>query len=105
MVLQVEASLHPKHNNGFPGTMLMSPRPGRTIVEGIQNRDDRWREKFFVFKVNQAYVEDFDFEKIPREWSEDIDKIIFRQLFLFVLLVTSLIIVSVTLQIFSEVLQ
>ncbi|WZZ77933.1 hypothetical protein YC2023_098505 [Brassica napus] len=62
-----------KRNNGFLGTMILAPRSGRVIIEGIPNKDDRWREKFFVFKVNLASVGDFDFEMIPREWSDDID--------------------------------
>ncbi|KAF3603205.1 hypothetical protein F2Q69_00035504 [Brassica cretica] len=59
-----------KRNNGFPGTMILAPRPGRSIIDGIPNRDDRWREKFFVFKINPASVGDFDFGRIPREWSD-----------------------------------
>ncbi|KAF2614598.1 hypothetical protein F2Q70_00012085 [Brassica cretica] len=58
-------------NNGFPGTMILAPRSGRVIIEGIPNKDNRWREKFFVFKVNPALVGDFDFERIPREWFDD----------------------------------
>ncbi|KAH0892804.1 LOW QUALITY PROTEIN: hypothetical protein HID58_055233 [Brassica napus] len=45
----------------------------RGIIEGIPNKDDRWREKFFIFKINLASVGDFDFERIPREWSDDIE--------------------------------
>ncbi|KAF3583268.1 hypothetical protein F2Q69_00028393 [Brassica cretica] len=60
-------------NNGFPGTMILAPRGGRGIIEGIPNKDDRWREKFFFFKINLASVGDFDFERIPREWSDDIE--------------------------------
>ncbi|KAF3610383.1 hypothetical protein DY000_02049522 [Brassica cretica] len=63
-----------KRNSGFPGTMILAPRSGRVIIEGITNRDDRWTEKFFVFKINPASVGDFDFERIPREWSDDIGK-------------------------------
>ncbi|KAG2283620.1 hypothetical protein Bca52824_054840 [Brassica carinata] len=62
-----------KRNNGFPSTMILAPRSGRVIIEGIPNKDDRWREKFFVFKVNPASVGDFDFERIPREWSDNIE--------------------------------
>ena len=32
-----------KRNNGFPGTMILAPRGGRGIIEGIPNRDNRWR--------------------------------------------------------------
>ncbi|KAF2534182.1 hypothetical protein F2Q70_00031511 [Brassica cretica] len=55
-----------KRNNGFTGTMILAPRGGRGIIEGIPNKDDRWREKFFVFKINSALVGDFVFERIPR---------------------------------------
>lgn len=43
-----------ERNSGFPGTMILAPRAGRSIIDGIPNRDDRWREKFFVFKINLA---------------------------------------------------
>ena len=56
-------------NNGFLGTVILSPRGGRGIIEGIPNKDDRWRENFFVVKINPASV---GFERIPREWSDDI---------------------------------
>ncbi|KAF2534827.1 hypothetical protein F2Q70_00029768 [Brassica cretica] len=64
-----------KQNSGFHGTMILAPRPGRSIIDGIPNRDDRWREKFFVFKINPASVGDFDFERIFREWSDEIERI------------------------------
>ena len=66
-----------KRNNGFPGTMILAPRSGRVIIEGIPNKDDRWRENLFVFKVNLASVGDFEFERIPREWSDDIGNFFF----------------------------
>ncbi|KAF3569557.1 hypothetical protein DY000_02016186 [Brassica cretica] len=53
--------------------MILAPRPGRSVIDGIPNRDDQWREKFFVFKINPASVGDFDFETIPRVWSDDIE--------------------------------
>ena len=56
-----------KRNSGFHGTMILAPRPGCSIIDGIPNRDDWWREKFFIFKINPASVGDFDFETIPRE--------------------------------------
>lgn len=59
----------------FLGMLLLSPRPGRTIVDGIPGRDDRWSEKFFVFKVNQASVGDLDFNRIRQEWSDDVGKL------------------------------
>ncbi|KAF2532330.1 hypothetical protein F2Q70_00033006 [Brassica cretica] len=62
-----------KRNSGFPGMMILAPRGGCGIIEGIPNSDDRWREKFFVFKINSASVGGFDFERIPREWSDDIE--------------------------------
>ena len=54
--------------------MILAPRPGRSVIDGIPNRDDQWREKFFVFKINPVSVGDFDFEKIPRVWSDDIGR-------------------------------
>ena len=42
-----------KRNNGFPGTMILAPRSGRVIIEGIPNKDDRWREKFFVLRLTR----------------------------------------------------
>ncbi|KAF3566457.1 hypothetical protein DY000_02015944 [Brassica cretica] len=62
-----------KRNNGFPRTMILAYRPGRSVIDDIPNRDDRWREKFFVFKINPASVGDFDFETIPRVWSDEIE--------------------------------
>ncbi|WZZ27238.1 hypothetical protein YC2023_010639 [Brassica napus] len=62
-----------KRNSGFPGTMILTPRPGRSIIDGIPNMDDRWREKFLFFKINLASVCDFDFGRVPREWSDEIE--------------------------------
>ncbi|XP_048599731.1 uncharacterized protein LOC125579878 [Brassica napus] len=62
-----------KRNNGFLGTMILAPRAGRSVVDGIPNRDDRWKYKFFVFKINVASVGDFDFTRIPGEWSSEIE--------------------------------
>ncbi|KAF3539404.1 hypothetical protein F2Q69_00020373 [Brassica cretica] len=64
-----------RRNSCFSGTMILAPRPGRSIIDGIPNRDDWWTEKFFVFKINPASVGDFAFETIPREWSSEIDRI------------------------------
>nr|VDD32690.1 unnamed protein product [Brassica oleracea] len=50
---------------------------GLSIIDGIPNRDDRWREKFFFFKINPASVGDFDFGRIPGEWSDEIGKFFF----------------------------
>ncbi|KAF3608670.1 hypothetical protein DY000_02048801 [Brassica cretica] len=60
-------------NNGFLGTMILAPRAGCSIIDGIPNRDDRWREKFFVSKINAASVGDFNINRIPREWSDEIE--------------------------------
>ncbi|KAF3534257.1 hypothetical protein DY000_02040044 [Brassica cretica] len=62
-----------KRNSGFPGTMILTPRPGRSIIDGIPNMDDRWREKFLFFKINPASVCDFDFGRVTREWSDEIE--------------------------------
>lgn len=67
--------LYTVKNKRLPGTMLLSPHNGHAIIEGIPNRDVRWREKFFVFKVNSALVGDFVFDQIPRDWSKDIDSL------------------------------
>ena len=72
-----------KRNSGIPGTMILAPRPDRSIIDGIPNRDDRWREKFFVLKINPASVGDFDFGKIPREWSDEIGKFLKFLIFIF----------------------
>lgn len=37
-----------KRNSGFPGTMLLAPRDGRSIISGIPNKDIRWKDNFFV---------------------------------------------------------
>ncbi|KAF2534274.1 hypothetical protein F2Q70_00029960 [Brassica cretica] len=63
-----------KRNSGFPGTMILAPRPGRSIIDSIPNKDVRWREKFFAFKTNPASVGDFDLDTIPREWSNEIGR-------------------------------
>ena len=66
-----------KQNSGFPATMILVPRAGRSIIDGIPNRDNRCREKVFVFKINPASVSDFDFGRTPREWSDEIGKFLF----------------------------
>ncbi|KAF3493032.1 hypothetical protein DY000_02053870 [Brassica cretica] len=50
-----------KRNTQSPGTFLVSPRPGRHIIKDVPYRDEKWREQFFVFKVDRASVGDFDF--------------------------------------------
>ncbi|KAF3590795.1 hypothetical protein DY000_02024597 [Brassica cretica] len=61
-----------KRNNRSPRTFLVSPRPGRQIVDGIPYRDEKWREHFVIFEVSQASVGNLYFSKLPREWAEDI---------------------------------
>ncbi|KAL0721690.1 hypothetical protein Bca4012_036289 [Brassica carinata] len=63
-----------KQNNGFPGMRILALRDGRTIIEGIPNRDTNWRENYFVFKINPASVGDFDFSRIPMDWNDDINR-------------------------------
>lgn len=41
-------------------------------MDGIPYRDEKWREHFFFFKVNQVSMENCYFLKLPREWAEDI---------------------------------
>ncbi|KAF2598043.1 hypothetical protein F2Q68_00010090 [Brassica cretica] len=61
-----------KRNSQNPGTFLMSPRPGRQIIQGVPYRDQDWREEFFVFKIDEASVGSSDFSRLPRYWAEDI---------------------------------
>ncbi|KAL0899035.1 hypothetical protein Bca101_082996 [Brassica carinata] len=66
-----------KHNKQSPGTFLMSLRPGRHVIGGTPYRDEKWREQFFVFKVDSASMGVFDFSKLPRLWAEDIGRCVF----------------------------
>lgn len=71
-----------KQNNQNPGTFIMSPRPGLQIIEGVPYHEEKWREHFFVFKVDQASMGSFDFSKLPRNCSEDIGRLFPLVLFL-----------------------
>ncbi|XP_048599850.1 uncharacterized protein At3g60930, chloroplastic-like [Brassica napus] len=64
-----------KRNKQNPGTFLVSPRPGRHVIEDIPYRDEKWREQFFVFKMDRASMGDFDFSQLPRCWAENIDSV------------------------------
>ncbi|KAF2567056.1 hypothetical protein F2Q68_00026630 [Brassica cretica] len=55
-----------KRNKQNPGTFLVSPRPGRHVIEDIPYHDEKWREQFFVFKMDRASMGDFDFSRLPR---------------------------------------
>ena len=61
-----------KRNQHNPSTFLVSLRPGRHVIEDIPYRDEKWRELFFVFKVDRASVGEFDFSRLPRSWAENI---------------------------------
>ncbi|KAF2551940.1 hypothetical protein F2Q68_00033897 [Brassica cretica] len=61
-----------KRNQQNPGTFLVSLRPGLHVIKDIPYRDEKWREQFFVFKVDRASVGEFDFSRIPRSWAENI---------------------------------
>ncbi|KAF2592135.1 hypothetical protein F2Q70_00042530 [Brassica cretica] len=61
-----------KRNQQNPGTFLVSPRPGRHVIEDIPYRDEKWREQFFVFKVDRASVGEFDFSRLPQSWAKNI---------------------------------
>ncbi|KAF2570596.1 hypothetical protein F2Q70_00003628 [Brassica cretica] len=61
-----------KRNKQNPGTFLVSPRPGRHIIEDIPYRDEKWREQFFVFMMDRASMGDFDFSQLPWRWAENI---------------------------------
>ncbi|KAF2554409.1 hypothetical protein F2Q68_00034006 [Brassica cretica] len=43
-----------KRNMQSPATFLVSPRPGRHVIEDVPYRDEKWREQFFVFKVDRV---------------------------------------------------
>ncbi|KAF3526769.1 hypothetical protein F2Q69_00050296 [Brassica cretica] len=38
----------------------------------VPYRDELWRERFFVFKIDQASVGSFDFSKLSRSWAGEI---------------------------------
>ncbi|KAG2292932.1 hypothetical protein Bca52824_039601 [Brassica carinata] len=61
-----------KRNKQNPCTFLVSPRSGCHIIEDIPYRDEKWREQFFVFKMDRASMGDFDFSQLPRRWAENI---------------------------------
>ncbi|KAG2270957.1 hypothetical protein Bca52824_065512 [Brassica carinata] len=61
-----------KRNQQNPGTFLVSPRPGRHVIEDIPYRDEKWREQFFVFKMDRASMGVFDYSRLPRSWAENI---------------------------------
>ena len=63
-----------KRNNQNPGTFLVSPHPGRHVIEEISYRDEKLREQFFVFKMDRASMGDFDFSQLPRRWAENIGR-------------------------------
>ena len=50
----------------------MSPRPVRHVIEDFPYRDEKWREQFFLFKVDRASALDFDFSRLLRNWAENI---------------------------------
>ncbi|KAJ4894646.1 Uncharacterized protein Rs2_21440 [Raphanus sativus] len=62
-----------KRNNGFPGTMLLAPREGRSIISCIPNKDIRWKDNSFVFKISPATIGDFGFSRIPGKWKEKVE--------------------------------
>ncbi|KAF3486505.1 hypothetical protein F2Q69_00054481 [Brassica cretica] len=61
-----------KRNKKNPGTFLVSSRPGRHVIEDIPYRNEKWREQFFVFKMDRASMGDFDFSQLSRRWAENI---------------------------------
>ncbi|KAF2556945.1 hypothetical protein F2Q68_00014743 [Brassica cretica] len=61
-----------KRNQQNPGTFLVSLCPGRHVIEDIPYRDEKWREQFFVFKMDRASMGEFDFSRLPRRWAENI---------------------------------
>ncbi|KAF3574647.1 hypothetical protein F2Q69_00059630 [Brassica cretica] len=61
-----------KRNMQSPETFLVSPRPGRHVIEDVPYCDKKWREQFLVFKVDRASMGDFNFSRLPRNWAENI---------------------------------
>ncbi|KAF2530554.1 hypothetical protein F2Q70_00029590 [Brassica cretica] len=61
-----------KQNKQSLKTFLVSPRPGRHVIEDVPYRDEKWRKQFFVFKVDRASMGDFDLSRLPRNWAENI---------------------------------
>ncbi|KAF2585878.1 hypothetical protein F2Q70_00037057 [Brassica cretica] len=45
----------------------------RHIIEDIPYRDEKWREQFFVFKMDRASMGEFDFSRLRWSWAENID--------------------------------
>lgn len=88
-----------KRNNGFPGTMLLAPREGRSIISCIPNKDIRWKDNSFVFKISPATIGDFGFSRIPGKWKEKVGKRFLRFSFRYI---HSSFLGSVTLCCFSE---
>ncbi|XP_019093241.1 PREDICTED: uncharacterized protein At3g60930, chloroplastic-like [Camelina sativa] len=62
-----------KHNSGFPGTLYTCRRQDREIIQAIPGKDDRWREKYFYFRVSPASVGDFNFARLPTQWAVCVD--------------------------------
>ncbi|XP_013679949.1 uncharacterized protein LOC125595424 [Brassica napus] len=62
-----------KRNQQNPGPFLVSPCPGRHVIDDIPYRDEKWREQFFVFKMDRASMGEFDFSRLRRRWAENID--------------------------------
>ncbi|XP_024009319.1 uncharacterized protein LOC112084421 [Eutrema salsugineum] len=58
-----------KSNSSFPGSFYLSPQKNRSIFEDIHARDDRWKEKYFFFRINEYSVGSFDFSRLPTVWS------------------------------------
>lgn len=66
-----------KRNNQNSEIFIMSPHPGRHIIQGFPYRDQDWRDEFFVFKIDEASVGIFDFSRLPQYWAEDIGESFF----------------------------
>ncbi|KAF3584040.1 hypothetical protein F2Q69_00030647 [Brassica cretica] len=44
----------------------------RHVIKDIPYRDEKWREQFFVFKMDRAYMGVFDYSRLPRSLAENI---------------------------------
>ncbi|XP_024011328.1 uncharacterized protein LOC112086591 [Eutrema salsugineum] len=54
-----------KSNSSFPGSFYLSPRKNRSIFKDVPARDDRWKEKYIFFRINEHSVGSFDFSRLP----------------------------------------
>ncbi|XP_019100919.1 PREDICTED: uncharacterized protein At3g60930, chloroplastic-like [Camelina sativa] len=62
-----------KHNSGFSGTFYTCRRRSPEIIQALPGKNERWREKYFYFRVTPAAVGDYDFARLPTQWAACVD--------------------------------